>query len=140
MYRTTLAGRRALLLDNAVGSGQVRPLVPPSPCGLMVTSRRHVALPGVRSLRLDVLSEDEARELLRSILGDEGRATQEELERIAGLCGRLPLALRVAGSFLAVHPDWSAGEYAQALAGERERLGRLVHEDLDVEAASATST
>jgi len=55
------------------------------------------------------------------------------------LCGRLPLALRVAGDFLVVHPDWGAGEYAQALADERERLARLKHEDLDVGAALGLS-
>jgi tetratricopeptide (TPR) repeat protein len=135
VYRTTLSGRRALLLlDDAAGGAQVRPLLPPAPCGLIVTSRRSIALSGMRSLNLDLLSMDEARALLREILGAE-RATPEELDGIAQLCGRLPLALRVAGSFLKVHADWTPAEYAQALADERDRLARLVHEDLDVRAA-----
>ena len=139
VYRTTLSGRRALLLfDDAAGGAQVRPLLPPAPCGLIVTSRRSIALSGMRSFNLDLLSEDEARALLGEILGQE-RATPEELDGIAQLCGRLPLALRVAGSFLKVHADWSPAEYAQALADERERLARLVHEDLDVRAALTLS-
>ncbi len=135
VYRSTLSGRRALLLfDDASGGAQVRPLLPPAPCGLIVTSRRSIALSGMRSFNLDLLSEKESRALLGEILGAE-RATPEELDGIAQLCGRLPLALRVAGSFLKVHADWTPAEYARALADERERLARLVHEDLDVRAA-----
>jgi len=139
LYRTILDGRQVLLLlDNAANSAQVRPLVVPAGCGLVVTSRHNISLPGLRHLDLDALPVEEARGLLRTIVG-EGRATDEELGRIAGLCGRLPLALRVAGDFLVVHPDWSAAEYAQALADERERLARLKHEDLDVGAALGLS-
>jgi len=139
LYRTILEGRKALLLlDNAANSAQVRPLVPPAGCGLVVTSRHNISLPGLRHFDLDALPMEEARALLRTIVG-EGRATGEELDAIAGLCGRLPLALRVAGDFLVVHPDWSAAEYAQALADERERLARLKHEDLDVGAALGLS-
>ena len=138
-YRTTLEGRKALLLlDNAANSAQVWPLVPPAECGLVVTSRHSISLPGLRHFDLDALPEKQARKLLRTIVGRR-RATGEELDAIAGLCGRLPLALRVAGDFLVVHPDWSAGEYAQALADERERLVRLKHEDLDVGAALGLS-
>ena len=139
LYRTTLEGRKVLLLlDNAADSAQVRPLVPPAGCGLVVTSRHNISLPGLRHFNLDALPEKKARKLLRTIVGRR-RATVEELDEIARLCGRLPLALRVAGDFLVVHPDWSAGEYAQALANERERLARLKHEDLDVGAALGLS-
>jgi len=139
LYRTILEGRRVLLLlDNAANSAQVRPLVVPAGCGLVVTSRRNISLPGARHFDLDVLPVEEARDVLRAIVG-QGRATEEELGAIAGLCGRLPLALRMAGDFLVVHRDWSAAEYAQALADERERLGRLKHEDLDVGAALGLS-
>jgi len=138
-YRTTLEGRKALLLlDNAANSAQVRPLVVPAGCGLVVTSRHSISLPGLRHFDLDALPEEEACALLQAIVGQE-RATGEELGAIVKLCGRLPLALRVAGDFLVVHPDWSAGEYAQALADERERLARLKHEDLDVGAVLGLS-
>jgi len=139
LYRTTLESRKALLLlDNAANSAQVRPLVVPAGCGLVVTSRHNISLPGLRHFDLDALPEKEACALLQTIVGP-GRATGEELGTIVGLCGRLPLALRVAGDFLVVHPDWSASEYAQALADERKRLARLKHEDLDVGAALGLS-
>jgi len=139
LYRTILEGRKVLLLlDNAANSAQVRPLVVPAGCGLVVTSRHNISLPGLRHFGLDALPEDEACALLQTIVG-QGRARDEELGTIVRLCGRLPLALRVAGDFLVVHRDWSAGEYAQALADERERLARLKHEDLDVGAALGLS-
>ena len=139
LYRTTLEGCKVLqLLDNAANSAQVRPLVVPAGCGLVVTSRHNISLPGLRHFDLDALPVEEACALLQTIVG-EGRATDEELGTIVGLCGRLPLALRVAGDFLVVHPDWSAGEYARELANEWERLRRLKHEDLDVGAALGLS-
>jgi len=139
LYRTTLESRKVLLLlDNAANSAQVRPLVPPAGCGLVVTSRHNISLRGLQHFDLDALPMEEACALLQTIVG-EGRATGEELVTIVGLCGWLPLALRVAGDLLVVHPDWSAAEYAQALADERERLRRLKHEDLDVGAALGLS-
>jgi len=139
LYRTILEGRRVLLLlDNAANSAQVRPLVVPAECGLVVTSRHNISLPGLQHFDLDALPTEEACALLQTIVG-EVRATGEELGTVVELCGRLPLALRVAGDFLVVHPDWSAAEYARGLADERERLARLKHEDLDVGAALGLS-
>jgi tetratricopeptide (TPR) repeat protein len=135
VYRDTLAGKRVLiLLDNAANAVQVRLLAPPAPCALMVTSRRRIVLEGAQRFDLDALSEKDARDLLREIL-DNRRATKEQLSRIAELCGRLPLALRVVATFLAVHSDWTIDEYLEALSDERRRLAHLKHDDLDVEAA-----
>lgn len=138
VYRNLLAGKRVLiLLDNAFDAAQVRPLVPPAPCALIVTSRRAIVL-GRHTINLEALSEKDARALLREIL-DKRRATDEQLDRIAELCGRLPLALRVAGTFLAVHRDWTVDEYIEALSDERQRLERLKQDDLDVGAALGLS-
>ncbi len=139
LYRSVLDGKRALLLlDNAASAAQARPLIPPAPCALIVTSRQKIALPGVVSVDLDALPLDQARGLLVSLVGPQ-RATTAQLERSAELCGRLPLALRIAGSFLAVHPDWTADEYITALSDERTRLARLKQDDLDVEATLSLS-
>jgi len=139
LYRSVLAGKRAfLLLDNAADVAQVRSLLPPAPCGVMVTSRRNIVLPGVQPLNLDVLPEAQAVELLETILGP-GRASSEELQDVAGRCGYLPLALRAAGSLLAGHPDWPVAKYVKDLAHEKERLGQLKHEDIEVEATLGLS-
>src|SRR5215831_545155 len=139
IYLSVLRGKRALLiLDNALDGDQVAPLLPPEDCALIVTSRRRIAVAGLARVDLDLLAPDEAAGLLRTIAG-KGR-TAAELSRIAELCGFLPLALRVAGMFLAASPHWSAAAFIDALADERERLVRLKLDgsaDLDV-AASLT--
>jgi hypothetical protein len=115
--------------------------VAPESCALIVTSRRQIALAGVARVDLDLLAPAEAAGLLRSIVGDD-RATEPEQSRIAELSGFLPLALRVAGMFLAASPHWSAAEFIGALADERERLARLKLEGsaaLDVAASLALS-
>ncbi|MFB3149015.1 MAG: tetratricopeptide repeat protein [Alphaproteobacteria bacterium] len=142
LYRSILSDKRALIiLDNASDGAQVRPLIPPPPCAAMVTSRQGIALDGVRSFDLDALSENEARGLLGAILGP-GRVGEAELAGLAGACGRLPLALRVAGAFLKLHPDWTVAEYLAALADQRKRLRRLRIEgdvELDVLASLGLS-
>ncbi|WP_245565556.1 NB-ARC domain-containing protein, partial [Thalassobaculum salexigens] len=128
LYRSVLDGKRVLVVfDNAAESGQVAPLVPPSTCGVIVTSRRPVALPGAERVELDLMAPQEARALLQSIVGPD-RAGEGVLDRIAALCGYLPLALRVAGSFLRINRLWSIEDYAAALSDERERLTRMALE------------
>ncbi len=53
LYLSVLSGKRALLLmDNARGREQVEPLIPPSGCLLLVTSRDHFTLPGLHAIEL----------------------------------------------------------------------------------------
>jgi hypothetical protein len=93
-YQSVLHGRRALLLmDNAVGREQVEPLIPPRSCLLLVTSRRYFALPGLVTMSLDSLPPEEAAALLLRIAPRIG----EQAEKVAQLCGYLPIALRLAG-------------------------------------------
>jgi hypothetical protein len=142
IYLSVLRGKRVLIvLDNALDADQVAPLVPPETCALIVTARRRIALASLDRVDLDLLASHEAVGLLQSIVGD-GRATDAELSRIAELCGLLPLALRVAGMFLAANPHWSAADFMAALANERERLDRLRLEGsapLDVAASLSLS-
>ena len=103
LYRSILAERRVLVvLDNAATVGQVRPLLPGNAeCLVLVTSRSRlsglIARDGARRLALDVLSDDEAVTLLRTIAGSyRGGDNPEDLAELARLCARLPLALRIA--------------------------------------------
>ena len=143
-YRSVLDGRRVLLLlDNAEDGAQVRPLLDwRAPTTMVVvTSRRGIAAPGLRAIDLDVMDPDEARALLRSVLGERA-ASAAELDLLAGRCGRLPLALRAAGTYLANNPQTSVANYLEALADEKQRLRHLRFEDdasLDVYAALALS-
>jgi hypothetical protein len=137
-YRSTLTGKRVLIvLDNVRDAAHVKPLIPPEGCAVIVTARRMIKLPDIERIELGVLNREEACEFLRSVIA-AGPASSEAIDQIAQLCGYLPLALRIAGSFLDTHPDWQIEEYIQALTDRRERLQRLRLDDdpeLDVAAS-----
>ena len=119
IYRNLLYGKRVLLLmDNARDAAQVRPLIPPQSCLLLVTSRQHFHLPGLKPKTLDVLPSAEAKQLLLTI----APRIDAEAEAIAKLCGYLPLALRLAASALAARVDLAPAEYARRLVSERLKL------------------
>ncbi|WP_042384056.1 ATP-binding protein [Streptacidiphilus melanogenes] len=133
LYRDRLAGTRSLvLLDNAAGSAQVRPLLPGEPdCLVLVTSRKRLSgLDDAHSLPLDTLSEAEACELLHEAAGS-GRLEAEDpaVRELAGLCGRLPLAVRITGARLRHRPVLRAEDLVAELRDERRRLERLEDED-----------
>ncbi|MFH8462416.1 AfsR/SARP family transcriptional regulator [Streptomyces sp. NPDC017991] len=136
LYRTHLTGRRVLLiLDNATGEAQLRPLLPPGPgSGVLVTSRRQlVALEGAVRLNLTALAEPEAMELLGRVAGPERTADEPDtVKEIVRLCGRLPLAVRIAGARLAARPHWAPARLAVRLRDERRRLDELRAGDLEL--------
>ncbi|MFD0366617.1 ATP-binding protein [Streptomyces sp. NPDC127114] len=139
LLRALLGDRRCLVvLDNARDEGQVRALLPAGGRSLvLVTSRRPLTgLADVDRLALSEMAQDEAVDLLRRILGEE-RADAEAaaVARVAELCGRLPLALRVAANWLTVRSGWTVDHLVRRLADEERRLGALTAGDLRVEAA-----
>jgi DNA-binding SARP family transcriptional activator/Tfp pilus assembly protein PilF len=136
LYRTHIGHRRALLiLDNAAGEAHVRPLLPPGggSAALVTSRRRLVALEGAAHLDLTVPDEAEALELLARVAG-RGRtaAEPERAAEIVALCGRLPLAVRIAGARLASRPHWGPGRLAERLRDERRRLNELRAGDLEL--------
>jgi tetratricopeptide (TPR) repeat protein len=143
LWRSRAAGKRYLMvLDNAVDAEQVRPLIPGGPRSLvLVTSRRRMpALDGAVGLPLDVLGHDEAVELFTRIAGPDrvaGHATT--VDEIVALCGRLPLALRIAAARLAHHPAWTPVELLQRLRRPRKLSTELSNHEQSVAAAFAES-
>ncbi|MGC4939550.1 tetratricopeptide repeat protein [Kribbella sp. DT2] len=129
LYRSRLAGRRILvLLDNASGAAQVRPLLPGAPgAAVVVTSRRGLtALPGFRQVRLAPLSEADSITLLGRIAGDSRVAAEaSSAKAIARLTGRLPLAVRLIGARLAARPGWPVKHVMHQLEDGRRRLDEL---------------
>ncbi len=68
LYRSVLHDQRTLLLmDNARDDAQVRPLIPPPSCLLLITSRRHFTLPQMAARRLGALPPEDAVRLLRKV-------------------------------------------------------------------------
>ncbi len=138
-YRSRLADRRVLVvLDDATDEQQVRPLLPGGPgCAAVVTSRIPLAgLAGARALHLDVLDREQAVELLAAAAGPARVAAEPAAAgAIVELCGRLPLAVRVASARLAARSHWSLNRFADRLADGRRRLDELRVGDLDVRAS-----
>ncbi|TDD21348.1 SARP family transcriptional regulator [Nonomuraea diastatica] len=122
LFRTYAAGRTVLvLLDNAAGEAQVRPLL--TSCPTVVTSRSPLGgLTGARRLSVGVLDDGEALDLLARC---SGRAADDAMRRLARFCGGLPIALRIAGSRLAARPEWTVDYLVRLLEDEHERLDRL---------------
>ncbi|MEV7280571.1 helix-turn-helix domain-containing protein [Streptomyces sp. NPDC093111] len=139
LLRALLGDRRCLVVwDNARDEGQVRALLPAGGRSLvLVTSRRPLTgLEDVGRLPLSEMTQEEAVDLLRRILGEE-RADAEAaaVARVAELCGRLPLALRVAANWLTVRSGWTVDHLVRRLTDEERRLGALAAGDTRVEAA-----
>ncbi|MBO0802967.1 MAG: cytochrome C [Nocardiopsaceae bacterium] len=117
LYRSLVAGRRILiLLDNAADVGQVRPLIPgDSGPFVIITSRNQLGSLAVRDsaqhIRLDIFAESDAVALLRRVTRTGGRRdSQGDLAELAGLCARLPLALRIAAEHAVSRPTMRLAE------------------------------
>ncbi|HTI26527.1 MAG TPA: NB-ARC domain-containing protein [Kutzneria sp.] len=124
-YRSLLAGRRMLVvLDNAVDSGHVRPLLPGTDtCMVVVTSRDRlvglVARDGARRVQLGALPRPAAVDLLGTLIGAERVAIEPAAAgSIAGLCAGLPLALRIAAERIDSGGDRSLADAAAEFAIE----------------------
>lgn len=142
-FRSRTAGRRILvILDDACDAEQVRPLLPGGPeAAVIVTSRRPLAtLDGARHLRLGPLDLADAVALLGRLVGpDRVTGEPEAAARIVRLCDTLPLAVRIAAARLTVRRDWTLTTLAERLAGERDRLDELRHDELAVRTCLAGS-
>ncbi|MFJ6012795.1 BTAD domain-containing putative transcriptional regulator [Streptomyces sp. NPDC092952] len=136
LYRE-LTGRRALLvvLDDARGSDQVRPLLPAGTgSAVLVTSRLRLGGLAVeelaRPVRVDALAPAPAADLLAAAVGEDRVAAEPgAAERLARLCDGLPLALRIAAAQLAARPHWQLADLAAELADEQRRLALLSLDD-----------
>ncbi|GAA2353111.1 AfsR/SARP family transcriptional regulator [Streptomyces cuspidosporus] len=128
LWRTMLASRRAVIvLDDAAGPEQVRPLLPGSSSSLIIiTSRRRLAgLPGVRPLFLDVLPTDDATALFRRLVGPERSQDANDVANIARLCGHLPLAIELAAGRMVSRPSWTTSHLIQRLSRAHGRLNEI---------------
>jgi tetratricopeptide (TPR) repeat protein/transcriptional regulator with XRE-family HTH domain len=139
LWRDRLAGQQLLLiLDDAVGSEQVLPLLPGTGGSLvLVTSRRHLSgLDDATAISLDTLPAGEAAGLLVRLAGRPGLAPGDPgVREITRLCGYLPLAIGMVARQLRHHPAWTAAGRAAELAAAVDRVELLATENLSVAAA-----
>ena len=139
LYRSVTAGRAVVvLLDNAMSAAQSRVLLPASGRGLAVVTSRKPLLGllavGARTVPVDPLDPVGALELLAHGIGNRRMSTESEAaERLAELCGGLPIALCVAAARAAIRPRRPLATMVDELADERSRLDVLSAEgDLSV--------
>ncbi|MBV9382596.1 MAG: tetratricopeptide repeat protein [Streptosporangiaceae bacterium] len=132
LFRSLLDGKRMLVvLDNARTTEQVRPLLPASPgCMVVITSRSQltglIAAEGARALPLDVLSEEESKEVLTGRLGaDRIAAEPSSATELITLSAGLPLALSVTTARAATRPGLTLAGLAAELRDARGRLDAL---------------
>ncbi|WP_415947310.1 BTAD domain-containing putative transcriptional regulator [Streptomyces sp. KLOTTS4A1] len=141
LYRSLLAPRKVLvLLDNVRSYPQIKDLLPGSgeSC-VVVTSREQleelVTWPPQARVHLGLLSEQQATELLAAVVGSRITARLPEAKALAGLCDRLPLALRIAAARLASKPHWTLRHMVTRLRDERRRLDELSQGENQVRAS-----
>ncbi|WP_051450776.1 AfsR/SARP family transcriptional regulator [Actinospica robiniae] len=143
LYRTKLTGTRTLIvLDNARGPAQIKPLIPAEPgCLVLVTSRNLLTgLDDAEFLSLDSLPPAEAVALLAAAAGP-GRMEVHDpaAAELVELCGRLPLAIRMLGARLRHRPKLSLKALLATLQTGRDPLALLKDDDRDITRVFASS-
>jgi len=147
LYRSLLVGRRMLVvLDNARDAEQIRPLLPGTPgCFVLVTSRSQlpglVAAEGAHPLSVELLPEEDARQLLTRRMGAARVASDPSaVDAIITGCARLPLALAVVAARAVTNPGFPLSALAGELRRERGRDLRDARTDLDAFAGGDLAT
>ena len=132
LYRSIVADRTILVvLDNAISSEQVRPLLPGTgSCITLVTSRNRldgiVIYNHAQRINLDAFTADEAYQLLAAYLGREPVAEDvHSAQRVLQFCARLPLALNIVCARAVGRSNVKLAQIADELADERRRLDIL---------------
>jgi tetratricopeptide (TPR) repeat protein len=129
-YHDALQDHRTLLVIDSVPSHpQWAALLPPDGCLLLVGDK---PLPVQATLSLEPLPEADAVRELLDMAPRIGQAAGE----LANLCGRLPLALRLAGAALSTSSELVTGGYLRRLMEERW-AAEVVDDTLAVLAVSA---
>lgn len=146
LYRSVVSQRRMLLVfDNAVDGDHVRPLLPGGRAvGVILCSRSDlrglIASHGVRHLRVDLLTDVDARSLLEHRLGSArvGAETAAVDDIVRG-CARLPLALAIVASRAVVRPHLRLDDLAGELSRTASHLDAFSADDPAVDARSVFS-
>jgi tetratricopeptide (TPR) repeat protein len=142
--RSVFAGPepRLLVFDNCEDETLLNEWLPASGgCRVLVTSRRAAFSPHLveHTVPLDVLPRRDSLTLLRSLAHGQASGTADEatLDAICAELGDLPLALHLAGSFLACYCDTTTP--AVYLAELRDQA-LLEHESLQGDGAETSPT
>ncbi|GAB2568879.1 AfsR/SARP family transcriptional regulator [Kribbella endophytica] len=140
LWRAETAGRRVLVvLDNAPSGSVVQPLLPGAPgCAVVVTSRGHLSSLDVSArLALGGLTDSDAADLVSAVSGRE--RSDPALPDLVERCGRIPLALSIAGSKLRHRKSWTVAHLNDRMDAKGNRLAELSLDGRSVTAAFMVS-
>ena len=113
--------RILLLLDNAAGSEQIEPLLPPPNCLLLVTSRAHFTLPGLVAKDIGCLKPEQSMALLNKL----APRIENHAARAAEMCGHLPLALEVFAGVINDKQLYPMSDLLQRFESKQEKLTKV---------------
>ncbi|MGL5824023.1 MAG: hypothetical protein ACRCYU_04180 [Nocardioides sp.] len=128
LYRSLLAERRlVVLLDNVRDERQVRPLLTESQYSvtLMVSSAPLRGLGGVRRIRLNVPPRTDSIAMIAAAVPERAEVEPAECDRLAELCGDLPLALDITLRKLTTRPNLTLHQAAAKLIRPDKALSWL---------------
>jgi DNA-binding SARP family transcriptional activator len=135
--RQVLAEKKALLIfDDLAEAARIRPLLPTAGAtvALITTRNAHLALAlDAASLPLRELTPSNGLKLLTRLVGQQ-RVT-EERQVATAVCAQLqnlPLALTIAGRYLALRPRRKLADFAERVRDQGQRLRALELDDLAV--------
>jgi len=116
---------RLVVLDNVTDQEAVSKWMTQMPrCRLLITSRQQdwPSDMGLKIRPVNVFSPDKSRELLIKLAPRLNAEAQADLDSIAERLGNLPLALDLAGRYLADRPGLTPKDYLKALEEEGNAL------------------
>ncbi|MBK8989140.1 MAG: tetratricopeptide repeat protein [Chloroflexi bacterium] len=135
--RRLLADKHLLIvLDDVTVAARVKPLLPEDGRSAILFTTRSADIAdalGAVGVNLDVLTPENGRSLLASIIGQARvQAESAAAEEIVHGLQHLPLALSIAGRYLAARPRRRLTDFARRLSNEVERLRLLTVGDTAV--------
>jgi tetratricopeptide (TPR) repeat protein len=133
-----------ILADNVADYSDVRPLLPRTRLhSALITSRYTMPELNGTIIELDVLPMGESLKLLRKIVktspARRGRLDRHSLEKLASLCGSLPLALCLAAGRLVIEPHLALTDLIDELSTASDHLKGLAVGERAVLVAFQTS-
>ncbi|NIM15197.1 MAG: TIR domain-containing protein [Candidatus Aminicenantes bacterium] len=109
-------------------------------CDLLFTTRRHFQLHGVSAQAVDILSPEDAYDLLTVVRQPQTPAEEDHALAICSAVGYLPLAVVLAGGYLNKYTDTSFADYREELIKNKLDvidIGEVSHEELATRHAAA---
>lgn len=134
LYRSVTATKRLLVVvDDAVHSAEVTPLIPNSSDAVVLVTAAgdlgELFVDGAQNVGVRLLDSASVKGFFQRVLGaDRLRGEDDAIEALATMSSGLPLALAIATGMLARRQDMSVSSLVERLQDDRRRLDTLVVE------------